>query len=50
MEKDISRRSFVKLASAGATAAAIPSMVRAKQAPSLNVLGANDRVRVACVG
>ena len=50
MENDMSRRSFVKLASAGAAASAIPAMVRAQQAPSLNVLGANDRVRVACVG
>jgi predicted dehydrogenase len=46
----LTRRNFVKTASAGATLAALPGILKAQQAPSLNVVGANSRVRVACVG
>ncbi len=44
------RRQFVKAVSAGATLAALPGIIRAQQAPSLNVVGANSRINVACVG
>lgn len=46
----LTRRNFVKTASAGATLAALPGILKAQQAPSQNVAGANSRVRVACVG
>ncbi|MFA7173405.1 MAG: Gfo/Idh/MocA family oxidoreductase [Kiritimatiellia bacterium] len=44
------RRQFVKAMSAGATLTALPGIIRAQQAPSLNVIGANSRINVACVG
>lgn len=47
---NVSRRTFLKTATAGAAVSAMPSILQAQQAPSLNVIGANDRVRVACVG
>lgn len=47
---DLTRRTFVKHASAGATLAALPGILKAQQAPSLNVTGANNRINVACVG
>ena len=46
----ITRRRFVKTASAGMAGAALPGILRAQQAPSQNVNGANERIRVACVG
>ncbi len=46
----LNRRSFVKAASASAGLSALPGVLRAQQAPSLNVTGANNRIRVACVG
>ena len=46
----LTRRNFVKTASAGATLAALPGILKAQQAPSLNVVGANSRINVACVG
>ncbi len=45
-----SRRDFVKVGAAGVAASALPGILKAQQAPSLNVVGANSRVRVACVG
>jgi len=47
---NINRRGFVKTASAGVAYAALPGILKAQQAPSLNVVGANSRVNVACVG
>jgi len=44
------RREFVKTAAAAAVVSQMPSMLKAQQAPSMNVIGANDRIRVACVG
>ncbi|MDX9867871.1 MAG: Gfo/Idh/MocA family oxidoreductase [Kiritimatiellia bacterium] len=46
----LNRRTFVKTASAGAALGSLPGILRAQQAPALNVSGANSRVRVACVG
>ena len=46
----INRRHFVKSATAGATLAALPGILKAQQAPSQNVVGANSRINVACVG
>ena len=46
----LTRRNFVQAASAGAALAAMPGILKAQQAPSQNVVGANSRVRVACVG
>ncbi len=46
----LTRRTFVKSASAGASLAALPSIIKAQQAPSQNVTGANSRINVACVG
>ncbi len=46
----LTRRDFVKSASAGASLAALPDILKAQQAPSQNVAGANSRVNVACVG
>lgn len=47
---NLSRRRFVKAASAGASLAALPGILKAQQAPSQNVAGANNRINVACVG
>jgi predicted dehydrogenase len=46
----LTRRAFVQSAAAGATFAALPGILKARQAPSQNVVGANSRIRVACVG
>lgn len=46
----LNRRSFVKSATAGASLAALPGILKAQQAPSQNVAGANNRINVACVG
>ena len=46
----INRRHFVKSATAGASLAALPGILKAQQAPSQNVVGANSRINVACVG
>jgi predicted dehydrogenase len=46
----LSRREFVKTAAAGAAFAALPGIIKAQQAPSMNVVGANNRINVACVG
>ncbi|MBP7638108.1 MAG: Gfo/Idh/MocA family oxidoreductase [Kiritimatiellae bacterium] len=46
----INRRLFVKSATAGASLAALPGILKAQQAPSQNVAGANSRINVACVG
>jgi len=46
----VSRREFVKTVSVGATFAALPGILKARQAPSINVIGANSRINVACVG
>ena len=48
--KKVSRRNFLRMTSAGAALSAMPGILEAKQGPSLNVLGANERIRVACVG
>ncbi len=45
-----SRRQFVKTLSASAVISGLPGIIRAQQAPSQNVIGANSRVNVACVG
>ena len=51
-EKELSRRTFIKVgASAGlAAGGGVLDILADGQAPSLNVTGANERVRVACVG
>ena len=47
----LSRRNFIKGAAvAGATLSALPGILKARQAPSQNVVGANSRINVACVG
>lgn len=46
----LTRRHFVQSATAGATLAALPGIIKAQQAPSQNVVGANGRINVACVG
>ena len=46
----LTRRSFVRSATAGASLAALPGILKAQQAPSQNVAGANSRINVACVG
>ncbi|MEI7956130.1 MAG: twin-arginine translocation signal domain-containing protein, partial [Verrucomicrobiota bacterium] len=46
----LSRRNFIKSAAAGATLSALPGILKARQAPSQNVVGANSRINVACVG
>ncbi len=48
--KKLTRRNFMQSASAGASLAALPGILKAQQAPSQNVTGANSRIRVACVG
>ena len=48
-DNSVTRRDFAKLG-AVASAAAMPGILKAQKAPSLNVVGANDRIRVACVG
>jgi len=48
--EETSRRDFLAKSAAAASLAAMPGILKAQQAPSLNVIGANDRVRVACVG
>lgn len=50
METKMGRREFMKAGAAGLAAGALPGIIRAQQGPSLNVTGANERVRVACVG
>jgi predicted dehydrogenase len=45
-----SRRGFIKTTTLGATFAALPGILKAQQAPSINVVGANNRINVACVG
>jgi predicted dehydrogenase len=45
MSSHLTRRSFTKAAIAGAAAGAVPKAVRAGR-----VAGANDRVRIACIG
>ena len=45
-----SRRQFVKTLSAGAAVSALPEIIHAQKAPSQNVIGANSRINVACVG
>lgn len=47
---NLNRRDFVKSSIATASVAALPGILKAQQAPSMNVIGANERVRVACVG
>ncbi len=47
---EMNRREFMKLGAAGMAISAMPGILKAQQAPSLNVVGANSRVRVACVG
>ncbi len=49
-ESEVKRRDFIKIGAAGAVFSAMPGILKAQQAPSLNVVGANNRVRVACVG
>jgi len=47
----MNRRDFVKTsAAAGVALAALPDILKAQQAPSQNVVGANSRINVACVG
>jgi predicted dehydrogenase len=46
----MTRRNFVKTASAATVFAGLPGALKAQQAPSQGVLGANSRVRVACIG
>ncbi len=46
----VTRRGFVKTVSAGVSFAALPGILKAQQAPSQNVVGANSRISVACVG
>ncbi len=48
--RNLTRRNFVKSASVGASIAALPEILKAQQAPSQNVAGANNRINVACVG
>ena len=47
---NLNRRHFVKSAAAGASLAALPGILKAQQAPSQNVAGANSRINVACIG
>ncbi|MCQ2388736.1 MAG: Gfo/Idh/MocA family oxidoreductase [Kiritimatiellae bacterium] len=54
---EVNRRDFIKLGAGAASAAmagcatgGIADAAASGKAPSLNVIGANDRVRVACVG
>jgi len=47
---DVSRRNFVKTVTAGAALSAMPGILQAQKAPSQNVIGANSRINVACVG
>ncbi len=47
---EMNRRDFMKIGAAGAALSAMPGILKAQQAPSLNVTGANSRIRVACVG
>jgi len=44
------RRDFVKTASVGGAFTALSGIIKAQQAPSINVVGANSRINVACVG
>ncbi len=46
----VSRRHFVKTLTAGAAVSAMPGILQAQKAPSQNVIGANSRINVACVG
>lgn len=46
----VSRRQFVKTLTAGAAVSAMPGILKSQQAPSQNVIGANNRINVACVG
>lgn len=45
-----SRRQFVKTLSASAVLTGLPGILQSKQAPSQNVIGANSRINVACIG
>ncbi|MCX6996405.1 MAG: hypothetical protein NTV49_04815, partial [Kiritimatiellaeota bacterium] len=47
---ELTRRRFIQSAFAGVTLAALPGMLKAQTAPSVNVVGANSRINVACVG
>jgi len=46
----VSRRQFVKTLTAGAAVSAMPGILKSQQPPSQNVIGANSRINVACVG
>jgi predicted dehydrogenase len=46
----VSRRQFVKTLSASAAVSAMPGILQAQKAPSQNVIGANSRINVACIG
>ena len=49
-QTSMNRRAFIKSASVSAGLVALPGILKAQQAPSLNVVGANSRINVACVG
>ena len=46
----LSRRDFVKTATAAGHVRRLAGIIKAQQAPSMNVFGANNRINVACVG
>jgi predicted dehydrogenase len=46
----VSRRQFVKTLSASAAVSSMPGILQAQKAPSQNVIGANSRINVACIG
>jgi predicted dehydrogenase len=45
-----SRRQFVKTLTVASAVSALPGILQAQKAPSQNVVGANSRINVACVG
>ncbi len=47
---EMTRNSFLRTISAGATFSALPEIMRAQQAPSANVAGANSKLNIAGIG
>ena len=47
---EMTRNSFLKTISAGATFSALPGILKAQQAPSANVAGANSKLNIAGIG
>lgn len=47
---NMTRKSFLKTITAGVVISGLPGIIKAQQAPSLNAVGANDKLHIAGIG